>query len=598
MREHRDNKPLVRSSSRISARQDLTVQAAEQERRYFALSEVQQRIRHYLSPALKAPPFWVKGELADVSCNKHLFCSLVETREGRQLAKLRCHAWSDKVRLIRRRFHEYGLQLELESGTLVGLFCNLQHTDLYGLALNIIDIDPGVTLGELERRRREILQKLKREGLLDRNKELPEPKLPQRIGLITPAQAASYHDFVRTLSSSTFGFHIRHASAVFQGAEAESSIIRGLKKLQSADLDLIVIVRGGGSKTDLAYLDNEHIARTIADSRLPVWTAIGHETDTSVLDEIAARSFRTPSAVAEKIVALSQQASWALEKAKSRLINSTNLRLKPSLENLRVAKDRLIRGSHRRLERGQDDVARMTETFHRATSSRVTHGRESLLRAQDALSRAGRRRLEQQTDFLSHSRLNFSHKTFGVLSNWRQRVDQWRVQLRRETDHTLETTRASLRHQQDFFTNSIRQLLSAQRTITQQARARLKPGRVQSIVLGYQDALETLGSELERRTMAALERADTDLKRSTARFRIDRFIGRIEQHRSQLDSWKLAIRSADPQNILARGFAIVLDDNDQIIMTVEDIDQGEPLGIRLKDGKIRVRTEGIEQHDA
>ncbi len=144
------------------------------------------------------------------------------------------------------------------------LQCSLQYHPTYGLSLNAIDADPAFALGELELKKKEILNRLIKEGLLKPQKNLFTPMLPQRIGLITSQGSAAYNDFIKTLNSSDFGFKIYLTDCVVQGDRTEQMILSALKKLERIKIDLVVIIRGGGSKTELFSLDNEAIAREIA----------------------------------------------------------------------------------------------------------------------------------------------------------------------------------------------------------------------------------------------------------------------------------------------------------------------------------------------
>lgn len=173
-----------------------------------------------------------------------------------------------------------------------------------------------------------ILERLKNDGLFEPNKLLPLPFLPIRIGLITSKGSAACEDFLETIRKSNFGFQILLADAAVQGEHTEKAVVKALDALEQLGPDVVAIIRGGGSKTDLSYLDNEAIARKIAGYRYPVWTGIGHEIDTSVLDYVANRFFKTPTAVAENIIAIFTELQRYLEGAQHHLKTSWNFNLK------------------------------------------------------------------------------------------------------------------------------------------------------------------------------------------------------------------------------------------------------------------------------
>lgn len=263
---------------------------------------------------------------------------------------MRCTIWHRNLINIRRRFSRCGLNLNLENGALVGLQCCLQFHPQFGLSLMALDADPAFTLGEIELKRKQILHRLTVEGLLQPNKDLPVPLLPQNIGLITSKGSAACNDVLKTLHASGFPFHIYLADSIFQGGKTESSILLSLNILEKLKPDLVIIARGGGSKTDLFYLDNERIARRIARYPHPVWTGIGHEIDISVLDHVANRCFKTPTAVAEEIVARHVELKRHIDEAKHRLRVSWDYRFNMDRKWVDNARNGMVQGTRKLID--------------------------------------------------------------------------------------------------------------------------------------------------------------------------------------------------------------------------------------------------------
>ncbi len=271
---------------------------------FYPVSAVTKRIKDYLAPALAAK-FWVRGELYNVpSRGGHYYGSLIETdAAGITVAKIEIRMWGSQFQAIHRKFQQANMELKMTNGMQYGFLCALTFHNIYGLALEIHDADPQFNLGEMERRRQEIINRLKAEGRFELNKKRILPFLPQRIGLITSGSSAAYSDFMKTLNASPWGFVIYLADARMQGDATEESILNALQVLSRLKLDLVIITRGGGSKSDLYSLDNLKIALAVSEYPIPVLTGIGHEIDTSVLDYVAHTSFKTPTAVAENLVA-------------------------------------------------------------------------------------------------------------------------------------------------------------------------------------------------------------------------------------------------------------------------------------------------------
>lgn len=246
---------------------------------------------------------WVVAELSDVRVNGgHCYMELVEKNaSGQTVAKMRATIWAGVFYNLRRKFAA-ATGREIATGMKVMLRGTAGFHPVYGLAFNVSDIDPSFTLGDMERLRREILERLAREGIASRNKSLPLPAAPQRIAVISADGAAGYGDFINHLlgNAEGFVFYPFLFPAVMQGERTSLSVRNALARVeQTIDLwDCVVIIRGGGATTDLNGFDDYDLARAVALCPLPVVVGIGHERDRTVLDEIAHTRMKTPTAVA------------------------------------------------------------------------------------------------------------------------------------------------------------------------------------------------------------------------------------------------------------------------------------------------------------
>jgi exodeoxyribonuclease VII large subunit len=375
------------------------------EPRFFPLSAITRRIEELLQPAF-GKTFWVKAEIASGrERNGAFYCDLVETdASGKLLAQLRCNLFADDLARMRARFEAAGLALVLDDGTVVGMQCRLAWHARFGLSLTGLDLDPATALGELELRRRRILERLRAEGLLDRNARLSPPRFPWRIALVASRDSAGCEDFVQTLVRSGFGFRIWIADTHVQGVDASARMCRALDAVARLPVDLVAIVRGGGSKTDLGALDDEAIARRIAALPLPVWTGIGHETDTSVLDHVAARAFKTPTAVAEEIVARFTGLELELGAAERRLRSAWALRLEPARRWLADARVGLAQGTRKLVELSRARLGRQAHALDSAVSTRLSASRAGLARSGAALRAGALQRAREETRRLANAR--------------------------------------------------------------------------------------------------------------------------------------------------------------------------------------------------
>ncbi len=202
------------------------------------------------------------------------------------------------------------------------------------LRLIMSDIDPVFTLGRLDEQRRQLLEALAAEGLLDANAQVPMPLLPLRVGLITSAGSAAHADFVHELERSGYAFRIVLIDARVQGVDAPSSVVSALDRMAASDVDVIALVRGGGATTDLAAFDHGDIARAIAAASVPVLTGIGHEIDRSVADEVAHLASKTPTAAASALVAIVAQVEVELDERRARTLRAAERQLAASRQHL------------------------------------------------------------------------------------------------------------------------------------------------------------------------------------------------------------------------------------------------------------------------
>lgn len=283
------------------------------------LYELNNHVRMALSSALP-DECWVQAELSDVRVNSagHCYVEFVQkdARTNALVAKARGTVWGNVFRLLRPYFERETGQ-SFSAGIKVLVQVRVEFHELYGYSLTVTDIDPSYTVGDMVRRRREILRQLEEEGVLTLNKELPLTILPQRIAVISSPTAAGYGDFCNQLSSNPYGlqFYPQLFPAIMQGDRVESSILEALDQIHAtiSNWDVVVIIRGGGSVSDLSGFDTYLLAAACAQFPLPVITGIGHERDDTVLDMVAHTRVKTPTAAAEFLITRVHEAALRLE---------------------------------------------------------------------------------------------------------------------------------------------------------------------------------------------------------------------------------------------------------------------------------------------
>lgn len=259
-----------------------------------------------------AEPVWVRAEIAEFRENRngHCYLDLIDKSEDSDqiIARGKGIIWSYTYRMLKPYF-ETSTGRSLTSGLKVLVLVSVEYQEVFGLSFVIKDIDPSYTLGDLEQRKREVIQRLKSEGVFDMNKELELPEVLQRVAVISSPTAAGYGDFVNQLESNANGIKFYHHlfPAIMQGDQSSESIAAAFDRIfeHAHFFDVVVIIRGGGASVDLVCFDDYWVAYNITQFPLPILTGIGHERDQSVADMVAHTSLKTPTAVAEFILAKS-----------------------------------------------------------------------------------------------------------------------------------------------------------------------------------------------------------------------------------------------------------------------------------------------------
>jgi len=289
----------------------------------------------------------VVAEIARLNLNTksgHAYLELVEKQEEKVVAQMKGIIWAETFAAIRKKFLEQA-GTELQAGLKVLMLGRISYHEVYGLSFKVLDIDVSYTLGEMALKRRETLERLSREGIIDRNKSLPFPLVPQRLAVVTSETAAGYGDFLERLRSNPYGytFQITLFPAYVQGEQAEMSLLRALSLVagRKNDFDVVIFIRGGGSQVDLHVFDSYQLAKEAAFFPLPVLAGIGHERDQPVINHVAWRGFITPTAVAEFLVGKVREFEEEVEEAAYRLLEGGRSFLETSSQQLRQLMHRL-----------------------------------------------------------------------------------------------------------------------------------------------------------------------------------------------------------------------------------------------------------------
>ena len=336
---------------------------------HITLAQLQGRISIALADALPLP-VWVSAEVADIKINAsgHCYIELIEKNEktGATEAQARATIWRSQVMSTIGRFEQESGQ-RLAKGMKILFKATVQHHAVYGMSLQIQQIDALHTIGDMERRRQQTIEQLQKEGVWDMNRSLPMPLVVQRVAVISSATAAvissataaGYRDFMKELERSAYRIETELFEATMQGERCDESIVAALYAVaeRSDEFDAVAIIRGGGSTGDLECYNSYLLAFAVTQFPLPVLTGIGHDKDTSVTDMVAHTPLKTPTAVAAWIDQRATDFDGALEYCAISLrdicrqaTHSAALRLEQFSADVRHLAERTLQSEKQRLE--------------------------------------------------------------------------------------------------------------------------------------------------------------------------------------------------------------------------------------------------------
>ena len=332
------------------------------ESQHITLRELQRRVKSALEGQF-ALPVWVSAEISEIKVNYsgHCYLELVEKGgdNGVPTAQARAVVWRSHYPRISGYFEAETGQ-RLASGIRILAKVLVSYHELYGFSLQITDIAPSYTLGDMERQRQQTIAQLQQDGVWDMNREATMPAVVQRIAIVSSANAAGYQDFCKELDKSPYRFTLTLFDAFMQGAAAEESIIEALCSVAARmeDFDAVVLIRGGGSRSDLNCFNAYRLCAHVAQFPLPVVTGIGHDKDTSVADMVAHTALKTPTAVAGWLVGRMAETDGWLDYAALQLHDTTTA---------------AMHASEVRLERLSGEVRRLSGELLTRQSLRLEH---------------------------------------------------------------------------------------------------------------------------------------------------------------------------------------------------------------------------------
>ncbi len=586
-------------------------------RKIFRLKDVTSRLRAILLEA-SAKQFWVRAQfIPDRGAKRtgHCYGNLVEVDpSGRTVAKMRAVIWEADFERIQETLRAQGQADALAGNREICACCAVRFHEVHGLSLKILDVDPTFGESHIDRNRRLIIETLRREGLLEKNRALAIPTAPLRIGLVTAPTSAAFADFQKTLVSSAYGFKVLLASTAMQGERTAREVVAAVHYLARLRVDLICMVRGGGSPIDLAWLDDESIARAIAHSAVPVWVGIGHEIDRGVPDVVAHTSYKTPTALGEALVARIQSLDERLQAARELLPDACERRMDLAHRHVQQQANGLVQGSRKHVqihvERFKGYVARLEGALAERTaghlsllSQRRTQLRERIRGVLHQVAKdhehAWSRLLDRTPRCVELAESSLTKNLVGLVQGVRkhytwfgERYKQRWVRFQGLIDRSLDQRLGLLTTDSVRLRERTRALLEyealglaeAATSLAKTARGRFAAG------------VQGLGRRSDRMRIAqrTVRSAQTAFQVKIARFTPEYFERKLLVAEESLEEKGKRLELLKPERLLDRGYSLTRDASGRIIRSVAEVAVNETIHTLLRDGALTSVVTSIE----
>lgn len=415
-----------------------------------SLSELNQLIKAQLDDAFPSL-LWIKAEISELNINRtgHCYLELVEADEITKEVLARCRAtiWSYSFRMLKPYFETTSGQA-LSEGIKVLVHAKVEYHPVYGLSLNIRDIDPSYTMGDMARRRREIILQLEKDGVLDMNKALELPLVPQRIAIISSPTAAGLQDFQHQLANNPYHiqFYTKLFPAIMQGTDSAASIIIAMEQVFRYEdfFDVLVIIRGGGAQLDLASFDHYELAYHVAQFPIPVITGIGHDKDETAVDLVAHTKLKTPTAVAEFLISGAAAFEEALDELKNRFVQQVEDLVQIETHYLQHALQRLKQGIRQIVSEKNNHFELTAFRLKRSVPGFISQKKQQLHQHKHWIEKTGTGHINEQKHQLSRKMDNLHFLVQRQVRMKQNQLDQTRHELKMRMENGLKTQKHKL----------------------------------------------------------------------------------------------------------------------------------------------------------
>lgn len=397
------------------------------EKKYYSLLEITRSLESVIQKTY-TKSYWVKAEIAKLNFythSGHCYPELVEKEGGKVLAQIRSTIWAGNYERINNKFKETTRE-NLDEGMTVLFLAKVGFHPVYGISLNISDIEPAFTLGEMTREKTQSIERLRKEGLFEKNKALPLALLPKRIAIISVETSKGYKDFTQILSANDwgYGFFQMLFPALLQGEGAVKSIKAQLLQIKKTikHFDIVVIIRGGGGDIGLSSFDNYSLAKAVATFPIPVLSGIGHATNETVVEMVAHANKITPTDLAYYLI---QQ------------FHNFAVRFQNAQKSVFEESQKMIQTAHQQTNE-------LSHLFHYSTRNLINTHQTTIAYLVQKLERNALASLNKENGYLSELSTHITHRPFQLLTNSKHKLYDLQKELAIFSQHQIKSTNNQL----------------------------------------------------------------------------------------------------------------------------------------------------------
>lgn len=384
---------------------------SSEEKQVFTLLQVCKSIEKLINGRYQQR-YWIKAEMNKLNHYQHsghCYPDLVQKENGKVIAQLRSTLWTGNFQRINQKFLTL-LNEPLKDGIKILFLARIEFDALHGLTLNIEDIDPSFTLGDLEKEKQETIERLKKEGLFDLNKRLPVPMLPQRIAIISVESSKGYLDFLRILDDNKWKYSFFHMlfPSLLQGDKAIEAIIRQLNRIRKvmSHFDVVAIIRGGGGEVGLTCYNDYRLAEQIATFPLPVITGIGHSTNQTVVEMIAGINAITPTDMADILIQKFHNYSVPVDLAKTKIKTIPIQKLEDWKGNFLFQRRYFESQSMRRIDAHKNNLKNLSKSLTQESMTKLRKSDHGLIQVRQLLTKEMSYRLNTEKFGLTQQQID------------------------------------------------------------------------------------------------------------------------------------------------------------------------------------------------